>query len=404
MEREYLSYKGYTVEELLEDDFFIQSMINPTPESEVFWEAIVGEHIVSPQEYEKAYGFLRLTHRPKKIMSVRDRGALWAAIEIRNKENLMSRIRRRNMYLLGIAATFLLLVVSFVSVQLMRREAPQDILALANDSKPVVSNPNSIQLIVSGEKVYEMEEKTAEIVLNEKGEIQMNSELLEDGAAVKGKQTDTKFNQLIIPYGKQSRLTLPDGTTMAINSGSRVIFPEVFRSDEREIFVDGEVYLDVKHNPKCPFIVRTNKMKVEVLGTSFNISAYEDEAEQSVVLVSGLVAIRTEDNRETRLSPNQKMTYSNDTHTVSIVDVNQYTTWKEGYLMCKDEALPYLMRKLSRYYGRTIECDPFFLTYSANGKLDLKGDFESVMNGLKEIFPIDVEYHENTCRIVKRSD
>lgn len=404
MEKEYLTYKGYTVEKLLDDDFFIQSMLEPTPESEIFWESVVQNNIISLEEYEKAYEFLKVVHKPRKIMSVRERGALWTEIEIRNKENLRLRIKRRNIYLLSIVATFLLIVVSFVSLKLMRQETQQDILTLANDSKLLVTNPNSIQLIVSGEKIYEMDEKTADIILNEKGKIKVNSEILEEEAPVKNKHTEISYNQLIIPHGKQSKLTLSDGTTMSINSGSRVIFPEIFKSNEREIFVDGEVYLDVKHNPKSPFIVRTNKMKVEVLGTSFNISAYEDEQEQSVVLVSGAVVIRTEDNRETRLSPNQKMTYANDIHTVSIVDVNQYTTWKEGYLMCNEETLPFLMRKLSRYYGRTIECDPSLSNYLGNGKLDLKEDFENVMNGLKEIFPIEITYHEKSCQIIKRSN
>lgn len=400
-----ISYKGYTVKELLDDDFFIQSMLHPTPESEVFWESAIEENIIFSEEYEKACDFLQVVKKPGKVMGIREKGSLWAAIEIRNKENLRLRIKRRNIILFSVAATFLLIMGTFVSLKFVRQEVlSQDIFTLAGEIKPIISNSNSIQLIVAGERIYEMEEKTAEIFLNDKGKIQVNSEMLEDEYSNKNRQTEVRYNQLIIPHGKHSKLTLSDGTMVYVNSGSRVIFPEVFTSKEREIFVDGEVYLDVKHDAKSPFIVRTNKMKVEVLGTSFNVSAYEDEQEQSVVLVSGSVVVCTYDNRETCLLPNQKMTYTNDSHLVTVVDVNQYTSWKEGYLICNEEAFPFLMRKLSRYYGRAIECDSSLSTYLANGKLDLKNNFENVMNGLKEIFPIEILYHENLCQIVRKSN
>ncbi|MDL2281503.1 FecR domain-containing protein [Parabacteroides sp. OttesenSCG-928-G06] len=402
MKEKYITYKGYTSKELLDDDFFVQSMLDPTPESEVFWETLLEEGLLSPLEYEEACEFLQIVQKPRRAMSMRDRGALWAAIEVRNKENLRSGIRRRNIYLAGIAASLLILAGSYLLLRQIPREEAPDMLTLANEIKPEVIDPNSIQLIVSGEKTYQLEEHTAEIVLSEEGEIQVNSELLEEKPRTNSGQAETKFNQLIIPRGKHSRLTLSDGTTMHINSGSRVIFPEVFKSKEREIFVDGEIYLEVKQNLKSPFIVCTNKMRVEVLGTSFNISAYEEESEQSVVLVSGAVVIRTNDNRETRLLPNQKMTYANQVHKVTPVDVNQYISWKDGYLICNDEVFPSLMRKLSRYYGKTIECDPALSTYSGQGKLELKEDFEEVMHGLAEIFPIGITTQEDTCRIIQK--
>lgn len=85
-----------------------------------------------------------------------------------------------------------------------------------------------------------------------------------------------EYNQIIVPKGKRSQIVLADNSKIWINSGSKVIYPRAFEGKYREIYVEGEVYLNVTHDTSKPFIVNTSGFEVRVLGTSFNISAYKN--------------------------------------------------------------------------------------------------------------------------------
>jgi hypothetical protein len=403
-------YSTYTSKELLQDDYFIRSMLYPSDESNRFWKSLITDRILQYDEFEQARTFLRMVEKPKRIMSNKEKSRLWTAIEVKNKKVLRMRIRRRNIYLGGVAVLLPALLISYVSFQLKKDRSPNDILAIAN--KPVaIPGSRDIQLIISDEMSYELEEKNADVVLNKEGKFQVNSALLNGETTETAKKTETaqekefSYNQLIIPKGRHSRLTLPDGTTMYINSGSRVIFPPVFKEKEREIFVEGEVYLEVAHNEKVPFIVRTEKMRVQVTGTSFNISAYKEDEEQSIVLVSGGVSVKTDNQKETCLSPNEMMTYKKNEKAcfVSKVSVDHHIAWKEGYLFCENESLFSVLKRLSRYYGIEIEYDSKILPFAGNGKLDLKEDIERVLNGLSQIYPIAYIQDGKNIRIMKKN-
>ncbi len=99
----------------------------------------------------------------------------------------------------------------------------------------------------------------------------VNSEQLQESVT----DEEHSFNQLIVPNGKRSTLALEDGTKMWINAGSRVIYPNKFKKNKREIYVDGEVYMEVARDEERPFVVKTNMLDVQVLGTSFNVMAYK---------------------------------------------------------------------------------------------------------------------------------
>ncbi|MCC8155095.1 MAG: FecR family protein [Tannerellaceae bacterium] len=294
-------------------------------------------------------------------------------------------------------ASLLLLVSSYLFYQwnsLEQQEEEQtDIVAIAREMAPVNGEGKGIQLIVGGEKAYVLNQQTADIEMNEEGDIHVDADLLVT-APDKVKENKVNYNQLVVPKGARSRLTLPDGTTMHINSGSQVIFPETFTADKREIFVNGEVFLDVVSDKQCPFFVHTRQMTVKVTGTSLNVSAYEEDI-QTVVLVSGAVTVKTLNNEENNLLPNQILVYNDNVSTISTVDVSNYISWKEGYLLCDRDNLPALMRKLSRFYGKAIHCDPSLSLYQGNGKLDLKENFDQLMEGLKELYPIRIIKDEN---------
>ncbi|MDR1089955.1 MAG: FecR family protein, partial [Prevotella sp.] len=202
------------------------------------------------------------------------------------------------------------------------------------------------------------------------------------------------FNQLIVPPGKRTVLNLPDGTKVWVNSDTRLIYPASFSHDMREIFVNGEIYIDVAKDEKRPFIVKTKDMEVRVLGTKFNITAYEEDDEKTVVLVSGSVQINTKNNNDSALLTPEQM-YVNEkgqTH-ITTVDTKTYTSWIDGIYFCKNLNLENILQRLSRYYGVEIACDPSVGKEIFSGKLDLKENLDSIFDGIA--FAIPISYTES---------
>lgn len=100
---------------------------------------------------------------------------------------------------------------------------------------------------------------------------------------------EIQWNEIKVPYGKTQELLLSDGTHLHLNSGSRITYPSVFTGDERKIFMAGEVYAEVSHNPEHPFIISTGDVDVKVLGTTFNFKSYDNSDCVELLLINGMV-------------------------------------------------------------------------------------------------------------------
>ena len=131
-----------------------------------------------------------------------------------------------------------------------------------------------------------------------------------------------EMHQIMVPNGKRADITFSDGTRIYINSGSKVIYPDIFEERKREILVEGEVYLDVAKRKDCPFVVKTREFDIRVLGTSFNVCAYREDEAASVVLVRGSVEVTTENKSKVRLAPNQLVDIKGNKTQVRKVDVS----------------------------------------------------------------------------------
>ena len=134
-----------------------------------------------------------------------------------------------------------------------------------------------------GEKVL-LQNSESVLDYTQSGQIVLNEDSI-----IKPKTDKKKFliNSLMIPYGNRSKVILCDGTTVWLNAGSRLIYPSDFIEDTREVMLFGEAFFNVKENQEKPFIVKTSALKVEVLGTEFNLSAYPDEDIIQTVLKKG---------------------------------------------------------------------------------------------------------------------
>lgn len=191
------------------------------------------------------------------------------------------------------------------------------------------------------------------------------------------------YHQLVVPAGKRSFITLPDGSKAWVNAGSRLVFPVIFaEKSRREVFVEGEVYLDVVPDKNSPFVVRTRNFSVHVLGTKLNITAYQEDDKQRVILVSGSVEIQAGRRNKFRLIPDQMLSLERNQGVIRQVNSKTYLSWIDGFYSFDSESLEEVANRLSRYYGISVVCDREAAKIRCSGKLELKEDLSQVLNSL----------------------
>lgn len=176
--------------------------------------------------------------------------------------------------------------------------------------------------------------------------------------------------------GMRTHFNLPDGTVAYLNSGTILTYPFPYDKKERRITLSGEAYFKVVSNPLQPFVVSVanDRMRVRVLGTEFNLQAYEGDNIVQTTLVKGLVNLEAEMGNggihTKALQPSEKAVFDLCTHSISIneVDVESEIAWKEGRLVFKDLSLPEVLKKLSYFYNVKFQVlDPIITTYRFTG-------------------------------------
>lgn len=169
---------------------------------------------------------------------------------------------------------------------------------------------------------------------------------------------ETIYNTLTTPRGGEYKVILPDGSQVWMNAGSSLRFPTRFSGTERTVYLNGEAYFDIAPKAAQPFFVETkNGMKVAVLGTGFNIMAYEDESAVNTTLVSGKVKVISADGKNVTLAPAQTASLSrgNGQLNVAAADISKVTAWKEGMFEFDDDDISTVMRQLARWYDVEVK-------------------------------------------------
>ena len=158
--------------------------------------------------------------------------------------------------------------------------------------------------------------------------------------------------------GDKATIELPDGTNVVLNSASQLSYLNNFGENGRRVQLNGEAYFKVAHDEKCAFIVQVGDLEVKVLGTSFNVSAYEDAKDVTVVLLEGKVGVYAQKTSHI-MKPGDKIEYNKATHKITATQVhpNDYIEWTKGNIYFEKESLENIMKTLSRIYDVEIRFD-----------------------------------------------
>lgn len=189
-------------------------------------------------------------------------------------------------------------------------------------------------------------------------------QVIYDAGAASGSENEVsngqpKYNTIATPRGGQYQVNLPDGTKVWLNAASALTFPQSFcKLKERHVVLNGEAYFEVAKNKHQPFKVMTTvrpdqegrEQVIEVLGTHFNVNAYQDEESIVTTLLEGSIRL----NNKLTLKPNQQSIFAYDHFHVIPADTEEAVAWKNGYFMFANEDLRSIMRKISRWYNVEI--------------------------------------------------
>ncbi len=205
-----------------------------------------------------------------------------------------------------------------------------------------------------------------------------------------------QYAEVEVMYGQIGHLFLFDGTEVWLNSGTKFKYPNKFNQNERNVFMEGEAYFKVAPNKHLPFIVNTGKLEVEVLGTSFNLSAYPKESNQSVFLDEGKVQINDMAGKKIgELSPGQMAVKTDGKPSIQVKNADSYfyTSWKDGKITFSSEKLGEIAKKMERWYNVEIRFDQELLKdFSFSGTILRNKPIDQTIMAMELLAPIRFQY------------
>ena len=166
-------------------------------------------------------------------------------------------------------------------------------------------------------------------------------------------------NRVIMGKDSKGAVTLPDGTTVWLNAGSMLVYPDRFSDNKRSVKLEGEGYFEVVRDEKAPFFVETDGMVVNVLGTHFNVKNYENKETIETTLLSGKVEVLLSGmSSGIVLKSNQRISCNrqNGTYSLAEVDASDYIIWIGDKLVCTNEKLSTILHRMKHWYNIDIEC------------------------------------------------
>lgn len=382
---------------LVQDEEFVRFVVEASNPNEAL-EEMIRQNPEHGDSIRYAFEFILINLSNKTKMSPEDYQNILDHIQdYSNRKsstrilNFMPRLRIAAMILVIIAFGSLVAYYQFSEDPLTRfaqidvTDSDQAVIVLSNGTKQALKNNNSFVDYKSNNGEVVVRKDSNEEIINNK-DISRNEDL----------------NQIVVPFGQCQKILLSDGTLVHLNAGSKLVFPAIFSGKTREVYLKGEGFFEVYKNAKVPFIVKTNQINIKVLGTKFNVSAYEDENVTSTILVEGKVNVSQKNkffaNKQFTLAPGQGYFYSKGEQKseVNEVDVNDYILWKDGLYNFKNLPLSEVLNRVEKYYKLTIKVEDEYLGKTlVSGKLVLSDNITEVMKYLSKTME---------CRYVKIKD
>ena len=315
-------------------------------ELEQLFQWISNEH-----NYKKFVEFIQINNISNITMNQPDKDKIFKEIEFRinkqknSKGSISKKVIDYSMYCL--IFVFIIVVGSYLNVE--------------NDKEIIFSplDPSKVTLITSDGATINLENIQDDLENDKFFSLNKDSKTISFEKTIKA--SSNTFNTLKVPYGKTYNINLSDGTNVFLNSGTSIKFPVAFKKgSDREVFISGEAFFDVKKNNSSRFVVKSNLSSAVVFGTKFNFKDYPEDSFSEIILTEGSLGVRkienTEKDKLVIIKPGEKAKVSFETSEINRSRVNTkiYTSWIEGRMVFRNENLKNMIRKLERIYNVII--------------------------------------------------
>ncbi len=253
---------------------------------------------------------------------------------------------------------------------------------LVNDVLPgkkgaILTLSNGQQIILDSAANGKLATQGSTAILNKNGEIVYD---------VKGNiSKEILYNTMTTPRGRQYQLVLSDGTKVWLNSASSIRYPAAFAGNTRSVTISGEAYFEVAKDQHSPFVVNVNNMQVKVMGTHFNINAYDDEESVNTTLLEGSVKISAAGD-EKILVPGQQSKFYKTGHLqlVKNADLEEAVAWKNGVFHFNKADIQSVMRQIGRWYDLEINYEGEIPKDRFGGKLPMDAKVSQILGALEQ--------------------
>lgn len=374
----------------IENPLFTEWVFRPNPGIIQYWEKYLLEH---PEEESQ---ILELKSRLIELKYSNE--ALTPIEKIEIAEHVVDRMeleeenqKRRSIFLslMKYAAVAVIFTVIGGLVVYLKSDNNESVYKqMAGQIVQIPSAGKGPVLITASGENLNLKKTSSSVDYTKTGTVVLNNDSVLKTVAENAKS----MNQLIIPYGNQSKLTLADNTVVWLNAGSRLVYPTTFGGKTREVLLFGEAYFEVAKNAEKPFIVKTSDIQIKVLGTHFNVSAYTEDKVIQTVLQEGSVELSKNDanifSERIVMKPNQMASFSKTTNETALsnVDASYYILWTKGLLSFDEVDFDRILKKVERFYNISVDfSEPTIRAIRISGKLDLKGTREEVLEYLEKV-------------------
>lgn len=295
----------------------------------------------------------------RKIMQQAENGP-----PLHNTGDLRSTGRRKMpVWFRWAAAAAVLAVVASVAWYTFIKERPGKTPVVAEKKQPVVNDVapggNRAKLQLADGSIIALDD-TNTGMLAQQGNTKIlklnNGQLTYKSNAQKN--APVLYNTISTPRGGQYHIILPDGSKVWLNAASSLRFPTAFTGSERSVLLTGEAYFEIEHNNNMPFHVQVNNLKVEVLGTHFNVMSYENENAIHTTLLEGSVKVSSTGNRQSAmLKPGQQAAFTTADSRLTIADADPESViaWKNGLFQFNSSDIQTIMRQIERWYDVDVQ-------------------------------------------------
>ena len=333
----------------------------------------------SKEEITYLQAYYNLFDLSPEVLTSLEEERVKASIKLKIDERLNSRSKtaRLNLKRFAAAAVILLALTASLYFALYRGTEPGINPQMAVDHAPGRSQAT---LTLADGKVIALGDASTGKIAQEAGASIVNTEngmLIYAKTMADEQQGTAQLNTITTPRGGQYQVVLADGTKVWLNAASSISYPTSFSAAARVVTLRGEAYFEVTKNKHAPFIVKTDFQEVQVLGTHFNVNAYDDEGITTTTLLEGAVRLKSGLNTKV-LKPGEQALVNKNAGEIALVpdvDMEKVVAWKNGVFSFNNENLQSIMRQISRWYNvevvyaDNIPQEKYFGEISRNSKL-----------------------------------